>query len=212
MGSSISAMINQQQAEMKAQAQDQLNALLTMADLKYQNFLGTVKEKMDRSTVPVDKILILDHSVHAGVTNNADNLKKTVSTAGKAFASGEVLDGVTAVISAGLDAVFGNVQANESEHSTYVITCGDLGGIMRIDIDIFCYTYTSTALTKVTNNVVNVSYAISSVDVSQLDAETIRGIVQTCYGEAVPLEQLKAIYEEILAAYKADHKKPPRRR
>lgn len=81
--------------------------------------------------------------------------------------------------------MIGNVAANQSEHTTYAITVGALGGVARIDIDIFCYSYTAEALTKVTNNVVTVSYAISSVDSSRLDANTLRDIVQVCYGGLV---------------------------
>ncbi|KAJ7140594.1 hypothetical protein C8R43DRAFT_892774 [Mycena crocata] len=185
MGSSVSAMINKQQGELKAQAQDQLNALLTMADLKFTAFMDSVKDRDDSSTIPIDKILVMDHSVHAGVTNNADNIKNAVTNAGKAFASGHVLDGITGIVSVGLDAVLGNVAANQSEHTTYAITCGELGGVMRVDINIFCYTYTATALTKVTNNVVAVAYTISSVDTSKLDSDTLRNIVQVCYSGAV---------------------------
>ncbi|KAJ7252194.1 hypothetical protein C8J57DRAFT_1137865, partial [Mycena rebaudengoi] len=146
MGSSLSAMIDKQQADMKAQAQDQLNALITMADLKFTAFMNTVKDTSDDTMIPIDKILIMDHTVNAGVTNNSENIKKAVTGAGKAFASGNVLDGkspffvvyapltavttgITAIIGVGLDAVFGNVAANQSEHTTYAITCGELGGI-----------------------------------------------------------------------------------
>ncbi|KAJ7252195.1 hypothetical protein C8J57DRAFT_1077533 [Mycena rebaudengoi] len=188
MGSSLSAMIDKQQADMKAQAQDQLNALLTMAELKYTNFLKTVKDTTDKTLIPVDKILRMDHIVNAGVTNNSENIKKAISSVGKDFTSGNILDGkrITAIIGVGLDAVFGNVAANQSEHTTYAITCGELGGILRIDINIFCYTYTAEALTKVTNNVVAVAYTVSAVDSRKLDVDTLRDIVQVCYGGLVP--------------------------
>jgi hypothetical protein len=97
----------------------------------------------------------------------------------------EVTTGITGIIGAGIDAVLGNVAANESEQTTYAISCGALGGVMRIDINIFCYSYTAEALTKVTNNVMMVAYTISSVDASKLDADTLRNIVQTCYGGTI---------------------------
>jgi hypothetical protein len=40
MGSSISSIVNKQQGDLKAQAKDQLNVLLTMADMKYNNFMA----------------------------------------------------------------------------------------------------------------------------------------------------------------------------
>ncbi|KAF8185836.1 hypothetical protein K438DRAFT_1973680 [Mycena galopus ATCC 62051] len=204
MGSSISSIIDKQNADLKAQAQDQLNALLTMADLKYTTFLTTVKDTSDSTMIPIDKILLMDHAVNAGVTNNTQNIQTAITTAIGAFAGGDILTGLTAVIGAGLDAVFGNVAANQSEHTTYAITCGALGGIMRVDIDIFCYSFTSQALTAVTNNVVAVAYTVSSVNSANLDKDTLRDIVQVCYGGLVSTEELTAIYNQILAAYNED--------
>ncbi|KAJ6543148.1 hypothetical protein B0H19DRAFT_1239242 [Mycena capillaripes] len=174
MGSSLSAMIAQQPAEMKAQAEDQ------------------------------------DFIVNAGVTNNSDSIKNAITAAAKDFTS------ITAIIGKGLDVVFENVTANQSEYTTFAIVCGELGRIMRIDINIFCYTYTAQALTRVTNNVVAVAYTISSVDESKLDADTLRDIVQVCYeGSVSPAgsfqltsgnfkAQIKAIYQQLLGAMNAD--------
>jgi hypothetical protein len=92
-------MVAQQQAEMKAQAQDQLNALVTMGDLKFQAFMDVVKSRDDDTLIPVDKILVMDHTINAGVTNNADNIKRAVTSAGKAFASGDILDGKSSFFS-----------------------------------------------------------------------------------------------------------------
>ncbi|KAJ6543147.1 hypothetical protein B0H19DRAFT_1172900 [Mycena capillaripes] len=75
---------------------------------------------------------------------------------------------------------------------------------MRIDINIFCYTYTAQALTKVTNNVVAVAYTISSVDESKLSTDTLRDIVQVCYEGVVTPAQEEAIYQQLLGAMKAD--------
>jgi hypothetical protein len=93
--------------------------------------------------------------------------------------------GLVAVVDFGIDAVLGNVAANQSQHDTYAITVGNLGGLMRVDIQVFCYTFESQALASVANNVVSVAYAISSVDGSKLDKNTLRDIVQVCYGGVV---------------------------
>ena len=74
-------------------AQDKLNALLTMAQLKYDNFMATVKDTADSTLIPVDKILMRDWAVNAGVTNNPDNIKKAISDAAGAFASNDILAG-----------------------------------------------------------------------------------------------------------------------
>ncbi|KAJ7743294.1 hypothetical protein B0H14DRAFT_2406990 [Mycena olivaceomarginata] len=200
MGSTISSLVNKQQGDLKTQAEDQLNALLTMADLKYNNFMAQVKDTSNSTLIPVDKILVMDYQVTAGVTSNPDDIKNAITKAGKAFASGDILDGLIDVIGAGLDAAFGNVTANQAERTIYAITCGDLGGIMRIDISTFCYTFSSTALTQVTNNVVSVAYTISSVDASKLDKSTIRDVVQVCYGGIVSQVRWKSLNRSLAFA------------
>jgi hypothetical protein len=72
----------------------------------------------------------------------------------------------------------GDVTANQSEQTTYAITCGQLGSIMRIDVSIFCYTFSSTVLTKVTQNAACAAYTIGSVDAEKLDKDRLRDNVQ----------------------------------
>ncbi|KAF7292586.1 hypothetical protein MIND_01156100 [Mycena indigotica] len=203
MGNSVSAAISKAEDGQKKDAQDSLNALLAMAEMKYQTFLSSVKDKSDTTMVPVSKFLLMDHSVNASVKKDNEKVKKAVTGAVSAFASGAILDGVSAVIGFGIDAVLGNVAANQSEHTTYVITCGELGGLMRIDINIFCYSYTSESLRKIAENVVSVSYAISSVDSRDLDPDTLRGVVQVCYGGVVKREQLNEIYQLLIKAHES---------
>ncbi|KAJ7749359.1 hypothetical protein B0H14DRAFT_3513626 [Mycena olivaceomarginata] len=138
-----------------------------MADLKYNNFMAQVKEMLDSTPIPVNKILVMDYQVNARVTNTTDNIKTVITNTGKTFASNNILDRLRAVIGAGLDMVFGDVTANQAECTTYAITCEDLGGIMHIDIKTFCYTFCYTflltPLTQVTNSVISIVYMISSI-------------------------------------------------
>ncbi|KAJ7847843.1 hypothetical protein B0H14DRAFT_3453553 [Mycena olivaceomarginata] len=67
MGSSISSIVNKQQGDLKAQAQDQLN------------------DTSDSTLIPVDKILVMDYQVKAGVTSNADNIKTVITNTSKVF-------------------------------------------------------------------------------------------------------------------------------
>jgi hypothetical protein len=72
----------------------------------------------------------------------------------------------------------GDVTSNQSEQTTYTITCGQLGGIMRIDVNIFDYTFSSTVLTKVTQNAACAAYTIGSVDAEKLNKDRLRDILQ----------------------------------
>ncbi|KAJ7321875.1 hypothetical protein DFH08DRAFT_818251 [Mycena albidolilacea] len=185
MGSSISSIINKQQGDLKAQAKDQLNVLLTMADLN--------------ALIPVDKILVMNYN------SLPDNIETVITNTGKVFVSGNILNRLTAVLGAGLDVVFGNVAANQAECTTYSITCGDLGIIMHINISTFCYTFSSPGLTQVTNNIVSVTYMVSSINSSKLDRDTIQDIIQVCYGRVVPQDQLLTIYQQIITAFNGNN-------
>ncbi|KAJ7847836.1 hypothetical protein B0H14DRAFT_3453546 [Mycena olivaceomarginata] len=49
------------------------------------------------------------YQVNTEVTNTTDNIKTVITNTSKVFASGNILNRLTAVLGTGLDTVFGNV-------------------------------------------------------------------------------------------------------
>ncbi|KAJ7172785.1 hypothetical protein C8R43DRAFT_1230914 [Mycena crocata] len=182
MGSSLSAMVAAQPEETRAQVQNELDALLTRADLSNQAFTDAVKDNARASTVPVDNILMKGYRVSAGVTHDANDIKNAVAAVDKGFIGGA---SITGIIGVGLHAVLGNNAANLSEHTTYAIAGNEFGGMGRIDIKIVCYSFPVVAHTGAPNNVVAVAYTISSADTSKLDPNILHNIVETCYSGAI---------------------------
>jgi len=80
-----------------------------------------------------------------------------------------------------------------------LITVGDLGGVSRIDIKTFCYSFTSKGLGDITKYCQGAYCVLSSVPAKALDDETILSVVQTCYG-ACPVAEQQTIVKEIQAA------------
>jgi hypothetical protein len=95
MGSAISAMIDAQVQEEKDKARDSLNALLALADTKFQVFQSNLHNDTDSKLIPAERILLEDHQVQASVKQNGDGIKNAVTSAAGAFAKGDILDGTS---------------------------------------------------------------------------------------------------------------------
>lgn len=86
-----------------------------------------------------------------------------------------------------------------SDKITSIISTGALGGVYRIDLHMFAYEYTSEQLTKHCQKVVAVSVVLSSADISKLDDNTLKVIVQETYADSAP-EKMQNIYKQIKEA------------
>jgi hypothetical protein len=93
MGQAISSVIDAQVQADKEKARDSLDSLLALADTKYQVFAANIHNDADAKLIPVHKVLLWDHQVQAGVSQNGDNIKNAVAKAAGAFAKGDILDG-----------------------------------------------------------------------------------------------------------------------
>lgn len=82
---------------------------------------------------------------------------------------------------------------------------GSFGDILRVDIQLYTYTFTSEGLRNVTENIVAIAIVISAIDVAVLDDKTICVIAQLCYEDASDeiqekiVEKFLALKEKVLA-------------
>ncbi|TRX88850.1 hypothetical protein FHL15_010309 [Xylaria flabelliformis] len=161
-----------------------------------ENDLLGKSSRTDSALIPINLVIDSESIIKCGVSEDpapiADEIKEGFSD----FASGKVGDGVAKVLSSGLKLLFGQYLANSAETTRYLIGCGDLGGVYRLDIHMFSYQYTSEQLTSVTKNVLAVSIVMSSVDTAKIDDNTLLIIVQKCYASCTTEEQ-RAIYDQI---------------
>lgn len=85
--------------------------------------------------------------------------------------------------------------SHEANHASSLsfITVGKLGYPLRVDMLLYTYSFTSDTLIKVTKNVAALAVVVSSVEMKDLDDETIGATVQYCYGSAPDEVQQKII-------------------
>jgi hypothetical protein len=184
MGQSVSAIIKSVdgQDEKKKEAQDALNALMTVAkDKEVIHYQKVITDALDAKLLPIHRVVTRMQKVYCGVSKDPSGLKSSIGDAVKNFVKGEIVDGLAAIASEALDTLMGSVAANSSEFSSYTITVGKLGGVGRIDFYMYYYKYTSQALTSVAEDCLVTSLVVSSVDVKDLDENDIRVIVQSNY-------------------------------
>ncbi|KAJ5261518.1 hypothetical protein N7497_003980 [Penicillium chrysogenum] len=81
------------------------------------------------------------------------------------------------------------------------MTTGDLGGIQRVDIRRFAWTYSSKQLVEIRKDMVAVAVIISSEEPEHITDFSIRTLVQQQY-EDFELQKQKAILKTILDAKK----------
>ncbi len=77
------------------EANDALNSLETMAQLKFEAFSQKIHNSSDSVVIPVDKILVSDHVVHISASMDSSVVGKAVKDVAGKFASGKILDGAT---------------------------------------------------------------------------------------------------------------------
>ncbi|OTA70221.1 hypothetical protein K449DRAFT_320464, partial [Hypoxylon sp. EC38] len=184
MGQTVSSLIEnlQQDSEKEKKANDALNALVEMAKLQQERFSLTVQNNIgNQKLIPVDVIISQESILQATTSSQVTGVSDIISTLFSAFASGDVAKGVVALVQTGLNILIGSYSGNTSSRDTYIITTGELGGVMRIDMHFFAYQYTSSQLTDICKQVISVNIVISSVDISKLSDSTLRAIVQNVY-------------------------------
>ncbi|KAI1140374.1 hypothetical protein F5Y05DRAFT_315467 [Hypoxylon sp. FL0543] len=204
MGQTISSLIEnlQQDSEKEKKANDALNALVEMAKLQQERFSLTVQNNIgNQKLIPVDVIIAQDGVLQATTSSEVTGVGEVISNLFSAFASGDVAKGVTSLVQTGLNILIGSYSGNTSSRDSYIITTGELGGVMRMDMHFFAYRYTSSQLTDICKQVISVNIVISSVDITKLSDSTLRAIVQNVYG-SLPVDDQKRILAQLQDAAK----------
>ncbi|PQE25762.1 tyrosine phosphatase protein [Rutstroemia sp. NJR-2017a BBW] len=202
MGQQISAVVEKFDDDSAKQklADDAMNSLLEMAKLQVAAFkLAISNPNFEAKLIPIEKILSSDSVIQASIENTPTNIGSVITDSFSAFASGEVVKGITTIINSGLKILLGTYSGNISTRDIYLISTGKIGGVFRVDIHFFAYRFRSDQLKSVTKEVLSVSIVISSAELNGLSDNTLRNIVQQTYSASTSEEQ-QSIYEQIKAA------------
>lgn len=73
------------------------------------------RDDKDTTKIAVGKIISQSTTINCSVSTDGQKIAEDIKKSYKAFASGDIADGISSVLSTGLDALFGNASANSNE-------------------------------------------------------------------------------------------------
>lgn len=172
--------------DVKAEQEAHIQTLTVLAQAKVDLFMSEIKQDLLNAgtgtdqTVPIKKILDATQQTHAYSSSSASAISTTVNAAVADFVQGDkksILDGVGALISSSVTALFGEGDADEQTMSKYyVLTEGQ--SIIRLDVRGWSRQVTGTALSKKVDKVSAFAATKSSADVTHLDYNTFLDLYQ----------------------------------
>lgn len=183
-------------------AVDALNTMGAVAREKMKNFRLKVESNSETHEIPVDKVIYQDQLMYCTVSEKDDKLKDTVKNLVSNIAKGKWADALTTGSDAILDALFGSMVGSEGEHSLYRIIVGPLGGIRRVDINLYMWAFSSETMIKVAKNILVVSIIVSSVDLLALDVATLRVAIEETCGDDIKMG--RQLLDEVLTEWKSE--------
>ncbi|KAF5610420.1 hypothetical protein F25303_14532 [Fusarium sp. NRRL 25303] len=149
----------------------------------------------DTHLIPISKIL--NHFEYIQCTSSkTDNMGPAIKDAVKDFSNGPVADGIANLASSVIGKLLGESSGSRHLQTRYAISIDPLGGISRLDTLFFCYNFNSEGLAKTARSVVACCVVKSSADVTKVDDNTLRVLVNQCF-ETSELSLRKAIYGEL---------------
>ncbi|TFY76622.1 hypothetical protein EWM64_g7392 [Hericium alpestre] len=186
MGSTLSSVMNAADADkQEKEANDALNALMQIATSRQELFYDHIRSpNFDAGLVQMSKVIYKYQYIQCAVDSNPAGISNAINSTLKDFVSGDVVAGITNIVTSSMNFLLGNYSANQSSTTMYTLSTGELGGLVRIDTDFYSYEYTSETLKNITKNILVCSIVISSAEVKGLKLNDINAIVQSLYSSS----------------------------
>lgn len=207
MGQSIAGMIRSidgGDASAK-ETRDTLNALNALGKSRVDAAYAEAMSDRGKMYAEISKIIFRKQSVVCKTSTDTAAIVEGVKSSVGKLMSGQILDGVTDLIQNGLNLVLGESTGQTSSAYAYALVATQLGGFLRIDVDIYNFALESQGLQTKIQNMTAISSIVSSVKPDSLTAGDIRSIVSVSYGGS-SAETQKAILTAVMEAWNLDKK------
>ncbi|QIX01688.1 hypothetical protein AMS68_007205 [Peltaster fructicola] len=208
MGAGLSNVIKSidGSSDAEKQIQDSMNALFALGESRNAAAWAQATSDVNKVYAPISKVLLRRQTIVASASvGNKDGVVGGIKGAVGNLMKGQILDGVTDIISSAMDVVLGASSGQVSSQYTYALIATDLGALLRIDVDIYSFELKSSGLQARAKNMTAVTSLISTVNPQNLTLSDLRGIVSLSYGGS-PEDRQKAIFELVKAAWENDRK------
>ncbi|KAJ0382486.1 hypothetical protein COL922a_012483 [Colletotrichum nupharicola] len=137
MGAAISKFIEsvENQDEKKKTANDALNSLKNLCDVKAHSFYEEIVSdtaSAGSKLLPVDKVTAKDFQTYCNFSKDAEKTGEEINNAIGNFVKGEIMKDLTTTINSAINKLIGAVSGNLSERRGYAIAVGQLGGVFNL--------------------------------------------------------------------------------
>ncbi|RFN52843.1 hypothetical protein FIE12Z_2856 [Fusarium flagelliforme] len=203
MGQKLSAVKKtaaQQDAETGKRADDSLTSLKDLRKLRGELLQLIVGDDKDPHKLSINGMMWADTLVRCGVDMQGDGIASVIQQIYGQWAVGQTAIGIESVISNSLKVLFSTATGNSNQASKCSIAVGDICMLLRIDVLLYTYAFTSEELAKVTKNVVVVPTVLSGIDAANLNESVLRSQFSFCYGDANE-EMQKGILDQLVSAW-----------
>jgi hypothetical protein len=207
MGQSISSMIKSVDGgDQSAQdTKDTLNALYALGASRMDAAYSQAMVDSDSKYAPISKLILRRQQVVCKASTDLSGITQGIKDSIGDLMSGQILDGVVDLIADGLNVVLGESAGQITSSYTYGLVATDLGGLLRLDVDIYNFALESQGLQTKIQNMTAVSALVSSIDSTKLTAADLRAIVSVTYGSSTVQVQ-QQILDLVMAAWTNDNK------
>ncbi|KAG9123964.1 hypothetical protein FRC07_013355 [Ceratobasidium sp. 392] len=201
MGAAISEMKSQiERADNLKGKEDEIKEALENMRVMAADQLATFNERIrnrehDTHLIPISKILSSFEYIQCS-TSNHDTIGEGIKDAVKDFSSGPVADGIANLAGSVFKRLLGESSGSRQLQTRYTISIDPLGGISRLDALFFVYNFSASGLMSTVGSVCAACIVKSSADVTSVDDNTLRVLVNQCF-ETSSIDLRKAIYGEL---------------
>lgn len=192
MGSAISAIQSSVGVKDDKEIQDNLDLIQEITKQKKESFKAMLEaSRSNIIEIPIDRILNSYSHSYCKIDQKSDQFSTEIGNTLKAFVHGDILSGITSVMSMGITSILGNTSAGATLDTQYLIFVGKHGSFQRMDYELYRYNFTSDKVIAATQSVLLVTYAISSADIKTIDENTLTAVLDDKYGDLPDAEFTK---------------------
>ncbi|QRW11899.1 hypothetical protein RhiLY_10898 [Ceratobasidium sp. AG-Ba] len=212
MGAMISEVKSQiDKMDNLKQKQDEIKEALENMQLMATDQLDLFNERIrnpgyDTHLIPISKILDNFQYIMC-TTSNHDKIGTSIKEAIKDFSTGTIANGIANLAENIFKRLLGESSGDRFLQTHYTISVDELGGIARLDTLFFVYNFRAAGLRDTAGSVCAACVVKSSADVTSIDDNTLRVIVNQCF-ETSDKNLRKQILAEVQAAVAESRKHP----
>lgn len=163
---------------------DCLTSLYLLGQSRTETAYAQATSEANSLYAPISKVLFRKQKILCQCSTNIDSIVLGIKSSVQSLIQGQILDGVTKIVSDALNTVLGESSGQTSSENTYALIATDIGALLRLDVDVWNFETSTTRLQRTAKTVTAITLLISSVDITKLQKHDIRALVSLKYSDS----------------------------